>query len=104
MQQLKSEYEANVKAVQDNMDKLQLVSQQMKKCSFVAKADLDTTSFGSLNLRNLNRYLASSSNDKTIKLWDLETKECIRTLEGHTNNIKCMDVLENGHLISGSDD
>ena len=104
VQQLKSEYEANVKTVQNNMDKLQFVSQQMKKCSFVAKTDFGISSFGSLNLTNLSRYLASSSIDKTIKLWDLETNECTRTLEGHTEQINGIEVLAKGHLISGSDD
>ena len=104
VQQLKSKYEANVKAAQDNMDKLQFMGKQMKKSTFMAKKDFDISSFGALDLMNLNRYLASSSFDKTIKLWDLETSECIRTLEGHTDKIQCMDVLENGHLISGSYD
>ena len=102
--QLKAKYEASVKELQDKTTNLQLASKQMKKCSFMAKRDLEISSFGSLNLRNLNSYLASSSQDKTIKLWDLETNECIRTLEGHIGRIKCMGVLEYGLLISGSDD
>ena len=104
VQQLQSKYEADIKELHDKMTHLQLVSQQMKKCSFIAKKDFDKSSFGSLKLINLSIYLASSSNDKTIKLWDFETKECIRTIEGHTDKIHCMDVLENGHLISGSSD
>ena len=103
-QQLKSKYEANVKALQEKMTNLKFVSKKMEKCSFVAKKDFDISSFGTLNLRSLNRYLASCSDDKTIKLWDLETKECIRTFEGHTDKINCIDVLENGLLISASDD
>jgi WD40 repeat protein len=30
-------------------------------------------------------YLASSSNDHTVRIWDVETWECIKILEGHTN-------------------
>ena len=104
VQQLQSKYEANIKELHDKMTNLQFMGKQMRKCSFMTKADLDISSFGSLNLVNLNKYLASSSEDKTIKLWDLETSECIRTLEGHTEQINCMEVLENGLLISGSDD
>ena len=102
--QLQAKYEANVKALQDKMTNLKLVNEQMKKCSFEAKKDFDISSFGSLYLRNLKRYLASSSADKTIKLWDLETNQCIRTLEGHRAQIQCMDVLSNGQLISCSND
>ena len=102
VQQLQSRYEANIKVLQDKMTNLQLVSTQMKKCSFMAKKDFDISSFGALNLTNLNIYLASCSEDKTFKLWNFETKECIRTLEGHTDNINCMDVLECGILVSGS--
>ena len=104
VQQLQTKYEANVKALQDSMNELQFLSKQMNKCSFLAEKDLDTSSFGALNLMNLSRYLASSSKDNTIKLWDFETKECIRTIEGHAAKIDCIDVLSNGQLVSGSKD
>ena len=29
------------------------------------------------------RRLASGSNDETVRLWDVETGACVRTLEGH---------------------
>jgi len=32
-------------------------------------------------------YLISGGDDKLIKIWDYQTKQCIQTLEGHTNNI-----------------
>lgn len=33
------------------------------------------------------RFLASASADKTAKIWDSNTWECLRTLEGHTKVI-----------------
>jgi WD40 repeat protein len=33
------------------------------------------------------RVLASPSNDKTIRLWDADTGERYRTLEGHSNAV-----------------
>mmetsp|Transcript_8761 Transcript_8761/g.27558 ORF Transcript_8761/g.27558 Transcript_8761/m.27558 type:complete len:841 (-) Transcript_8761:1009-3531(-) len=32
-------------------------------------------------------YLLSGADDKTIKIWDYQTKACIQTLEGHSNNV-----------------
>ena len=40
-------------------------------------------------------YLVTGSIDKTLKVWDLETFECITTLRGHTGKVKCVVVLEN---------
>ncbi|WVQ81494.1 hypothetical protein IAT38_003618 [Cryptococcus sp. DSM 104549] len=37
--------------------------------------------------------LFSSSDDMTIKLWDLETATCIRTFEGHKAQVQCLRVL-----------
>lgn len=32
-------------------------------------------------------YLISGSDDRTVKIWDYQTKQCIQTLSAHTNNI-----------------
>ena len=104
VQQLKTDNEANVKDLLGRLDKLKFMSQQKDKCAFEAKKGFEVESFGALNLRTLNIFLVSCSDDKCIKLWDLETKECIRTIEDHTTAIISMNVLENGHLISGSTD
>ena len=32
-------------------------------------------------------YLLSGADDKSIKIWDYQTKSCIQTLEGHSNNV-----------------
>ena len=101
--QLKRENEANVKDLQARLEELKLMSQRTEKCSFVSKKDFGVELFGDLNLRTLNRILVSCSFDNLIKLWDLETKECIRTIDDHTSLIESINVLENGHLISSSD-
>ncbi len=36
------------------------------------------------------RYLATSSDDLGIKLWDTETGECMQTLNGHTHYVFCV--------------
>jgi len=48
--------------------------------------------------------LASSSSDRTIKIWDVKSGKCIKTLEGHTNWVRSLAVLKDGTLASGSDD
>jgi coatomer subunit beta' len=32
-------------------------------------------------------YLASGADDCTVKIWDYQSKSCVQTLEGHTQNV-----------------
>lgn len=45
--------------------------------------------------------LATGSYDSTIKIWDIESGECLRTLKGHTSGIRALQFDET-KLISGS--
>ncbi|EEP76604.1 predicted protein [Uncinocarpus reesii 1704] len=48
-----------------------------------------------------NNYLATRSYDATVKLWELDSGELIRTFEGHTAGIRALQF--DGHkIISGS--
>ncbi|KAI9815462.1 MAG: hypothetical protein M1827_002596 [Pycnora praestabilis] len=47
--------------------------------------------------------LASGSYDSTIKIWDVETGEELRTLRGHESGIRCLQ-FDDTKLISGSID
>lgn len=50
-------------------------------------------------------YLVSGADDQLIKVWDYQTKSCVATLEGHTNNVSAVvfhPVLP--LIISGSED
>ena len=40
----------------------------------------------------------SGSKDKTIKIWDLEGKKCIRTMRGHSKQIE--DICTRGNLVT----
>lgn len=35
-------------------------------------------------------YIVSGSDDKTVKIWDYQTKQCIVTLEGHLQSISAV--------------
>ncbi|KZT11436.1 WD40 repeat-like protein [Laetiporus sulphureus 93-53] len=49
--------------------------------------------------------LITGSWDKTIKLWDTETKECLSTTPAHTDFVKALLVIPSCHLLvsAGSD-
>ncbi|KAG0348403.1 hypothetical protein BG004_005244 [Podila humilis] len=50
-----------------------------------------------------NRVVVSASGDRSIKIWSFATGECLRTLEGHTRGIACIQ-FEGNVIISGSSD
>ncbi len=51
------------------------------------------------------RYLASGSQDKTIKIWEVATGKELRTLTGHSNSVFSVAYSPDGrYLASGSSD
>ncbi|KAJ3216370.1 hypothetical protein HK099_005906 [Clydaea vesicula] len=50
-----------------------------------------------------NKKIVSGSRDRTIKVWSMETKKCIRTLSGHTGSVLCLQY-DDKYLVSGSSD
>ena len=50
-----------------------------------------------------DHILATGSYDSTIKIWDIETGEELRTLREHTSGIRCLQ-FDDTKLISGSID
>ena len=49
-------------------------------------------------------FLASTCCDKTIKIWNLATAECIKTLEGHDGYVRCVKHLGNDLIASCDND
>lgn len=48
-------------------------------------------------------WFVSSSDDKTVKIWDIKTGECRATLQGHTNQVKTVSITPDAkRILSGS--
>jgi WD40 repeat protein/DNA-directed RNA polymerase subunit RPC12/RpoP len=51
------------------------------------------------------KWAVSGSHDKTVKIWDLETGECLKTLRGHTDWVQSVAITPDGkQIFSGSND
>ena len=49
--------------------------------------------------------LVSASWDKTVRVWDVATGECVQTLQGHTNYVNSAGFSPDGtNLVSASED
>jgi WD40 repeat protein len=55
------------------------------------------------SLAVIGKNLCSGSDDRTIKVWDIKTEECIATLKGHKDKITSLAVIGE-NLCSGSSD
>ncbi len=42
--------------------------------------------------------------DRKVKVWDLKTGQCVRTLEGHSKGVRCVIASDFERVISGSAD
>jgi len=51
-----------------------------------------------------HKLLASGSQDKTIKIWDLKTGKNVMTLRGHEKGVWCLNFFTDSLLVSGSYD
>ncbi len=51
------------------------------------------------------KYMASGSNDKTVKIWSVEQKKVFNTLRGHNSEVRSVSFSPDGkYLTSGSSD
>ncbi|KZL75752.1 beta transducin-like protein HET-D2Y [Colletotrichum tofieldiae] len=63
------------------------------------------SSVSSVAFSRNNAHLASTSWDKTIKIWDTATGQCLQTLKGHRNTVSSADFISDStQLVSASYD
>jgi len=51
-----------------------------------------------------NEFVLSGSADATIKLWNINSVECLKTFKGHLNVVSSVEILWNERILSGSVD
>ncbi|CAK4020576.1 E3 ubiquitin ligase complex SCF subunit sconB [Lecanosticta acicola] len=56
---------------------------------------------GVMCLQFTDNVLITGSYDTTVKVWDINTGECVRTMNGHTMGIRCLQFDSSGQLMTG---
>ena len=69
-----------------------------------SQTSIPTTSTQITTFSTINNKLASGSADNSIKIWNIDSGECIKTLIGHSGAVLSLQVLAKNKLASGSAD
>jgi WD40 repeat protein len=49
-----------------------------------------------------NSRVLTTSADRTLKIWDMDTLKCVNTLRGHSDWVLCATKVADGLIVSGS--
>jgi len=65
---------------------------------------IDGLNVNSVAVSRDGRYIVSGSHDTTIKVWNIEKKELLKTLEGHKSDVISVVISGDGKYIASSSD
>ena len=92
----------NYFASASNDTKIKIWDYYNKKCLKTLEGHEDCIL--TLILLKTSKFLCSGGADLTIRIWDWENNKCLQILKGHEKWVKCILELDNGIIVSGSDD
>ncbi|KAL8847750.1 MAG: hypothetical protein Q9221_007198 [Calogaya cf. arnoldii] len=69
-----------------SMDKTVKIWNFEDKSTFLLRGHTDWVN--AVKIDSASRTVVSASDDCTVKMWDLDTKQCIRTFEGHVGQVQ----------------
>ena len=102
VRRLQVEHETRIEQMKSKMRELDSLRNELKAFEFTANTEFIEESFGVL--KQNPQQMVSCSQDNKIKIWNMETNECLATLEGHTDQVNCLEMLGNSAFASGSSD
>ena len=104
LKRLMSEQELHIIQLEAKLADFNAINTEIESVEFRFGKGFQEENFGKLKLSKPLSELVSTTKYHTIKIWDLETYECISTLEGHTMEVISLEWLGNKQIASGSYD
>ncbi|KAF2154700.1 WD40 repeat-like protein [Myriangium duriaei CBS 260.36] len=71
------------------------------KCTFLLRGHTDWVN--AVKIDSASRTLLSASDDCTVRLWDLDTKKCIKVFEGHVGQVQQVLFLPHEFEVDEAD-
>lgn len=98
------------KCDQSQIKKMEAVEKKMKqeeasKQPLIRTLQGHSDSVWSVSFSGDGRFVASGSDDQSVKIWEASTGACVRTLQGHSDWVRSVSFSADGRYVaSGADD
>ena len=101
---LKREINEKTSELKDKINEYEMIKKNIYDCKFEPKkVTLNEEFFGEMSLI-FDYKLVSGSMDNTIKIWDIKSGSCIKTLKGHTGFVYSLSILSTDKIVSCAGD